>query len=149
MRSPRTSAGGAAGQAGPDAGAVALELVVIAPVLISIVLLMLGYGRQAQVGGLVEAAARDGARAATQARSYDDAVAVVGRVVADTLRAAPASCAGSAASDVGDPVAFIPGAAVTVEVSCDLAFADVGLPLPTRPLRRSFTSTLDPYRGVR
>lgn len=132
-----------------DAGAISLELVIIAPLLISIVVLMLGYGRQAQVVGLVETAARDGARTATQARSYDDARDGVARVVADTLRAAPTSCSSTARSSVGDRAGFIAGSQVTVSVSCVLAFGDIGLPLPGHRLTRSFTSTLDPYRGVR
>lgn len=132
-----------------ERGAVSLELVIIAPLLISIVVLMLGYGRQAQVSGLVESAARDGARVATQARTFDDARTEVDLVVADTLLAAPASCASSARSSLGDRAGFIAGAQVSVEVSCELSFGDIGLPLPTRRLSRSFTSTLDPYRGVR
>ncbi len=132
-----------------DAGAISLELVIIAPLLLGIVVLMLAYGRQAQVSGLVESAARDGARTATQARTYDEALSQVDEVVADTLSGGPASCSGSARVSLGSRAAFIPGAQVTVVVSCPLDFAEVGLPLPTRRLARSFTSTLDPYRGVR
>lgn len=132
-----------------DAGSIALELAIIAPVLVALTVLALGYGRQSQVNGLVEAAARDAARSATQARTFPEAQQRVELVVQDTLRAAPASCRDSAASDLGSPVAFIAGAEVTVRVSCDLSFTDIGLPLPTQRLVRTFTSRLDPYRGVR
>lgn len=133
----------------PDAGAISLELVIIAPLLLSIVVLMLAYGRQAQVSGLVETAARDGARTATQARTYDEAVLAVDGVVADTLAGGPASCSSKAQVSLGGRAAFLAGAQVTVVVSCPLDFAEIGLPLPTHRLSRSFTSTLDPYRGVR
>jgi Flp pilus assembly protein TadG len=128
---------------------MAVELAVIAPLLLALIALILGYGRQAQVSGLLETAARDGARAATQARSHTEARARVAAVVADTLAAAPPSCRTSAEVSVGDPAGFAAGGTVTVRVSCQRSFVDVGLPLPSTVVTRSFTSPLDPYRGVR
>lgn len=133
-----------------DAGSISLELVIIAPMLFALLVLMLGYGRHAQVNGLVEAAARDGARVATQSRTYEEAQTRIQQVVADTLLAAPASCRTSATQSVlGGQSEFAAGRPVTVQVQCDLSFSDIGLPLPTQQLTRTFTSSLDPYRGTR
>jgi Flp pilus assembly protein TadG len=132
-----------------ERGSTSLELVLVVPALLAVLALLLAYGRQAQVSGLLENAARDGARTATLARSYAEADLRVRAVVRDVLVAAPASCRDSAGSSVGDPAAFVAGRPVTVRVWCSRELADVGLPLPAVVVTRSFTSPLDPYRGTR
>lgn len=132
-----------------DRGATSLELVVVVPVLLSVLALLFAYGRQAQVSGALQAAARDGARTASLSRSYAEADARVGDVVRSTLRGTPSSCQSTAGWSVGDPVDFVAGNSVTVRVWCTRSVADLGLPLPSAVLTRSFTSTLDPYRGTR
>jgi hypothetical protein len=132
-----------------DGGSIALELAIIAPMLIGIILLMLAYGRQPLVRVLGPAAAPPAARAATHARSFDDAQDRVEAAVEDNLWGAPPTCRESSGFTMGDRAAFMAGAVITVEVWCDVSFADVGLPLATQRLTRSFTSRLDPYRGVR
>ena len=131
-------------------GSLALELTLVAPVFFLMLALVLAYGRYAAVTGLTESAARDAARAATQSRSYQEASERVERITAATLRDAPPSCRstgrGRLASD-----SFTPGDFIPVVVTCDVDYADLGLPgAPgTRQLTRQFTSPLDPYRGVR
>lgn len=133
-----------------ELGAMSLELVIIVPVLLSVLVLLLAYGRQAQVGGLLETAARDGARAATRARSYADAGTVAKTVVDQTLASAPASCRSTAQVQVLPGAAdFQAGRDITVQVSCERNLAEIGLPVPSVTMTRSFTSPLDPYRGVR
>lgn len=132
-----------------EQGSIGLELAIIAPLLLAIVALMLCYGRQARVSGLVESAARDAARAATHARTFEEARAQAGAAVDDTLAGAPSSCRSTSGYRIGGDAGFLAGASVTVEVWCNLQFTDVGLPLPTQRLTRTFTSRLDPYRGVR
>ncbi len=132
-----------------DRGAVSLELVIVVPVLLMVLSLLLAHGRQAQVGNLLQAAARDGARAATLSRTYAEADVRVGEVLQDTLTAGPPSCRDSSGWDVGDPAAFVAGAQVTVRVWCTRTLTDVGLPWPSAVMTRSFTSPLDPYRGTR
>lgn len=133
-----------------DDGSMALELTLLAPAFFLMLALVLAYGRYAAVTGLTESAARDSARAATQSRSYDDASDRVARITADTLRDAPPSCrdTGSGKLDNND---FAPGLFITVVVTCDLDYSDLGLPgAPgTQKITRKFTSPLDPYRGVR
>ncbi len=132
-----------------DRGATALELVIAVPALLAVLALLVAYGRQAQVTGLLQAAARDGARSATLSRSYAEADVRVGQVVRDTLARAPASCRESLGWDVGPPAGFEAGAQVTVRVWCTRTLTDVGLPLPAAVIERSFSSPLDPYRGTR
>jgi Flp pilus assembly protein TadG len=128
---------------------MALELAILAPVLIVLIMLLVLYGRLSQVQGLVEATARDGARASTQSRSYDEAFLRVSEIRDDLAGRAPASCADNADYTIEPPV-FEPGAAVTVVVTCTVSFSDLGVPgAPgTVDIERSFTSVLDPYRGL-
>jgi hypothetical protein len=132
-----------------DDGSMALELALLAPVFFLMLSLILAYGRFASVTGLAESAARDAARAATKSRSIEEATVRVNRVTASTLAAAPASCAatghGQLASDD-----FKPGDFITVVVTCDINYSDLGLPgAPgSKQITRVFTSPLDPYRGV-
>lgn len=132
-----------------DRGAMSLELALVVPVLLGVLVLVVAYGRQAQVTGLLQAAARDGARTATLARSFPEAQVRVGAVVRDTVASGPATCRDSVGWDLGDRAGFVPGAPVTVRVWCTRTLSDVGLPLPADVMTRTFTSTLDPYRGVR
>uniref|UniRef100_UPI001EF46B16 TadE/TadG family type IV pilus assembly protein n=1 Tax=Frankia sp. CiP3 TaxID=2880971 RepID=UPI001EF46B16 len=54
---------------GRDAGSAAVELTLLAPLLILLLLLVVAAGRQVQARLLVDAAARQAARAATASRS--------------------------------------------------------------------------------
>lgn len=133
-----------------ERGSLALELTLIAPAFFALLSLVLAYGRYAAVTGLTESAARDAARAATQSRSLLDARDRVDRIVADTLADAPPSCRDTGQGRL-ENVAFLPGDYVTVRVTCDIDYADLGLPgAPgSHTVVRRFTSPLDPYRGVR
>lgn len=133
-----------------ERGSVALELTLIAPALLAVVALVLAYGRYSQVTGIVETAARDAARAATQSRSSAEAEERVERIVRQTLANAAESCASTAAYDIEDD-GFLPGGNVTVTVRCEVGYGDLGAPFGggTKTITRSFTSPLDPYRGVR
>lgn len=133
-----------------DRGSLAVELAVVAPALLALLALVLSYGRFGQVTALLEAAARDGARAASQARSVDDAQERVSDIVETAVEAAPASCRDTAVGVVVGGV-FEPGDNVTVEVQCTVTFSDLGAwgtPGSTTVVRR-FASPLDPNRGVR
>jgi hypothetical protein len=99
---------------------------------------------------LTESAARDSARAATQSRSVDDARDRVDRITADTLADAPPSCRDTARGRL-ESADFVPGDFVTVIVTCQVDYSDLGLPGVggAHTLTRQFTSPLDPFRGVR
>jgi Flp pilus assembly protein TadG len=135
---------------GNERGSLAVELAIVAPALLAVLALVLSYGRFGQVTALLDMAARDGARAASQARSLDDAQQRVSDITEEAMESAPASCRDSAVGDVVGDV-FEPGDNVTVEVRCTVTFSDLGAwgtPGDTTVVRR-FASPLDPNRGVR
>jgi Flp pilus assembly protein TadG len=127
----------------PDAGTMALEMVLMTPVLVIFLLLVVACGRLVAVRGDVEAASRDAARAASLEHSY---------VAADGVarRTANASLGGRwdcdqlslAGSD------WEAGGTVTVELTCRVPFGDLGLlGLPgTVGVTRDSTAPLDLYR---
>lgn len=134
-----------------ERGSIALEFTILAPALLALLALFVAFDRYGQVTGLLESAARDGARAATQARSAEEANRRVDAVVTDDLGQTPSSCANTGSGTVEDSGAFLPGSLITVTVTCTVDYADLGVPgLPgSHTITRSFVSPLDPYRGVR
>ncbi len=133
-----------------DDGNAALELVILAPVLLGLVGLVIAAGRTSIAQGSVDAAARDAARqasialtpAAAQAAGEASARAALRR---DGLDCAPvvAISSGQFSVPVGQP------AIVSATVSCTVSLANLALPgLPGKAsLRASFTSPLDIYRS--
>jgi Flp pilus assembly protein TadG len=129
---------------------MALELALLTPVFFLMLSLILAYGRFASVTGLTESAARDAARAATKSRSLGEAQDRVTAITKSTLSTAPTSCSTTASGHL-ESDDFLPGDFVTVVVTCDINYSDLGLPgAPgSKQITRQFTSPLDPYRGVR
>lgn len=131
-----------------ESGSLAIELAMIAPGILLIFALIYAYGRAAQVNGTLESGTRDAARSVTLARSYDDALARANAVLLDALARTPQSCQDSLTLRiVGD---YEPGEPVTVDAECTYDLSDLGLPgAPgTLTAKSSFTSMLDPYRGL-
>jgi hypothetical protein len=140
--SPRSS--------GRDAGNAALELVVLAPVILFVLGLMIAAGRTSIAQGSVDAAARDAARQASIS------------LTPGAAQAAAQSSAQAALSQDGlnchpvvhvDTSQFIPAhvglpATVTATVWCRVPLSDLVVPgMPgSRLLRYTFTSPLDPFR---
>ena len=129
-------------------GSLAIELAMLAPSILLIFALIFVYGRAAQVNGTLESGTRDAARSVTLARSYDDAVDRANAVLLDALKDAPQSCKNNLHVHVSQP--YEAGKAVTVDADCTYGISDLGLPgAPgTLTARSSFTSMLDPYRGI-
>ena len=133
----------------PEHGALALELAILAPVLLVLFMFLLACGRYFQTSSLLESAARDGARSASQARSLNEAQGRVDEAVTNTMSQAVKSCQESASG--GITTAFTAGSPLSVEVTCTINYRDLGLlglGGDTKITKR-FTSSLDPYRGVR
>jgi Flp pilus assembly protein TadG len=132
-----------------ERGSLAVEMAVIVPSLLLIFGLIYAYGRAAHVNGALESGTRDAARSATIARSYDEAEDRAQRVVREAISGLPRSCQDSVSVRVSP--AFEPGVPVTVDVTCTYALSDLGLPGAPGDIttRSSFTSMLDPNRGVR
>jgi hypothetical protein len=139
-----------------ERGSLAVEMAMIAPGLLFIIALVYAYGRVGQVNGVMESGTRDAARSATLARSQGDAERRAQAAVADALKAAPPSCRDHVTvtvvgADPDHPGAFVRGAPIRVEASCRYDISDLGLPGAPGSLtsRSTFTSMLDPYRGVK
>ena len=131
-----------------EVGSLAVEMAMVAPSLLLIFALIFAYGRVAQVNGTLESGTRDAARSVTMARSYDDAVDRANAVLLDALKDAPQSCQNSLQVRVSGK--YEPGQPVTVTAHCTYDLSDLGLPGAPGTLtpESSFTSMLDPYRGL-
>lgn len=129
-------------------GSLAVEMAIIVPSILLIFGLIFAYGRAASVNGTLESATRDAARSATLARSYDEARDRARAVVGEAIAGLPETCRDSVVVDLSPR--FEAGEPVTVTVRCTYSISDIGLPGAPGTLRpeSSFTSMLDPYRGV-
>ncbi|HXP22072.1 MAG TPA: TadE/TadG family type IV pilus assembly protein [Streptosporangiaceae bacterium] len=139
----------------PDrsAGNAALELVILAPILLLLVSLVIAAGRTSLAQNSVYAAARDAARQASISRSPGEAMAearsgALNELASQNLHCAPATVL---LPGVQSQFAIPPGlpATVTVTVSCRVPLADLTLPgVPgTKVLTATFRSPLDVFRG--
>jgi Flp pilus assembly protein TadG len=145
-----------AGPAGPGVpgegcrGNAALELAILAPVLLMLLCLVIAAGRASVAAGSVAAAARDAARQASIARTpaaavwaaQESADAAIGQ---DHLGCVPVVRVNVA----GFWVPVGQRALVTATVTCRVSFSDLLLPgMPgSSSLTATFSSPLDPYRG--
>lgn len=131
-----------------EAGSMSLELVLVTPILLLLLMLVVMGGRYAQARADVDAAARDAARAASNARAVVGAQ-VAGRDAARaSLREGGVTCR---RLDVAvDASAFVPGGLVTATVSCSVDLGDLtGLRVPaSRVFSSTFSEPVDTYRGV-
>lgn len=100
---------------------MAVEVVILTPVLMAFVMLIVAGGRYVAVRGDMEATARDAARAASLEREFGAAQSVAGVVVANSLdqdtRCSQTRVGGS----------FVAGGIVTVELDCRVSFDGLGL----------------------
>jgi Flp pilus assembly protein TadG len=134
---------------GREAGNAALELVVLAPVLLFVLGLVIAAGRTSMAQGALAAAARDAARQASisltpqaaQAAALSSASAELSQ---DGLDCDPQVTVNT--SEFGWPVGQ--PATVTAHVTCTVRLSDLLVPgLPgSRTLTATFKSPLDPYR---
>jgi len=124
-------------------------MAIITTPLVLILLFIVTGGRYVTARAEVDAAARDGARAASIARTPDAAVAAARDTAAGSLDADGLACR---SFDVTvDTATFVPGGAVTVEVRCTVWLSDVSLlRLPaSRTITSRFVAPVDTYRGTR
>jgi Flp pilus assembly protein TadG len=135
-----------------EAGNAALELVILAPVVVLLIGLVIAAGRTSVANGSVAAAARDAARQASISRTpgaamaaaTSSAMAELAREGLDCTRAPDVNVqVAGFSTPVGQP------ATVSATVSCDVPLADLLLPgVPgSKLLTATFTSPLDPFRG--
>lgn len=125
-----------------DRGSMAVEIVLLAPVMMAFILLVVACGRYVALRGDIEAASRDAVRAASLERTAGEAEAAAGAVAAASLRN-PEQCGPILLT--GD---FVAGGTITVTVSCTVSYAGLGLiGLPgTKEFSASSSAPLDTYR---
>ncbi|MPZ61108.1 MAG: hypothetical protein GEU93_07400 [Propionibacteriales bacterium] len=142
------------GRSRRERGSLALELTIIAPIMLMLFFLFMAFGRFGQVSGLVEQAARDSARTATQARSEPAMTGAIQSVRDQAAAQLPDSCGDTLEPSVrfegaSGVEAFVRGAFITVTYTCTVSYSDLMLPgLSDHEITKSFTSRLDPNRGV-
>ena len=132
-----------------ERGTVATEFaIVMAVVLVSFVALAIYGGRVVQAENDVQSAAHDAARAASLERSPEAAELAARAVAAQNLAASGVACAGGSSVAV-DLSRFAPGGEVSVTVSCQADFSDVGTlgVAPSRSFTASATEVIDVYRS--
>lgn len=131
-----------------DRGAATTELVLLTPVLIVALLFVVALGRIASARQDVDAAARDAARAAANARTLRAAQSDGEAAAKAALHDGGVNCR-RLTVDVGTDD-FRAGGTVTATVSCTVDLADLaGLRVPaSRTITASFAAPVDQYRGV-
>ncbi len=133
-----------------ERGSAAVEITMVAPVLVLFILVIIFGGRLAVARQAVQSAAFDAARAASLARTQGEARTAAAKTAAATLANQKLPCASTRldldttgfAKPVGTP------ATVTVRLTCDVATGDLGLPgiAATVLVDAEATSPLDSFR---
>jgi Flp pilus assembly protein TadG len=103
-------------------GSMAIEVVILTPVLIAFALLVVAGGRFVGRQGEVDSAARDAARAASIERTPESAVAVA-RAVAEASLPEGAACEPAAV----DTSNWAQGGSVAVTIRCRVSYSGLGL----------------------
>ena len=145
-----------------DGGSLAIEYVIVAPLFLIVFALIFAFARVQDLDGLLDAGARDAARAVSIAPNLShDAVQAVAR---DSVKGELGQGTGGCTADnvkvevVGvDPISraqtadLAPGQTAVVTVTCNYSLDDLGLPVPgLSDLQASavFASPVDPNRSV-
>jgi len=132
-----------------DRGSIAVELAFVAPIFLLLLSLLYAYARVSQVNGTLDAGTRDAARAASQARTIDDAQEQAEEIVRSSLGSGGSQrCLDTLQARVVG--AFAAGVPVKVRSTCRYSLDDLGLPgVPGEvTVSSSFTSPVDPGRGL-
>ena len=145
-------------------GSTSLELVLLAPVLLSVMLLVAAFGRHAHVQSYVDQAARDAARTATATRDGDTAKEAIADTIEADLESAPERCRDTEEHEVTSstghfetsspynaiPMGDDPGLVVlTVTVSCEVDVSDLSfIGIGHMTLKSTFSSPMPAVFGV-
>jgi Flp pilus assembly protein TadG len=133
-----------------DRGNAALELVILAPVVLFLFGLVIAAGRTSIAQGSVDAAARDAARQASISRTPAAAQAAALASARNALRQDAIDCTPVVTVNVaGFGIPAGQPAQVSARVTCKVALSDLLVPgMPgSKTLTAAFTSPLDPYRA--
>jgi hypothetical protein len=103
-------------------GSMAVEIVILAPVMLAFLMLIAAAGRLVAVKGDLEAASRDAARAASLERDPTSASSAARSVVSDSLDVQSIDC--QPPSLGGN---FVAGGYVSVNLTCRVSYDGLGL----------------------
>lgn len=130
-----------------ERGTAAIEITLLAPVLLVVLLFVVGLGRMAHARQQVEAVAADSARAASLERNVGLSAGVAQAEAKRSLGATGVSC--TRMNVAVDTSAYRPGGHIAVTVSCTAKLSD--LAMAGFPGRHTFTATsivpIETYRG--
>lgn len=101
---------------------MAIEIVLLTPLLVAIALLVVAGGRLVAVQGQIDSAMRDSAREASLARSQPEAAAAA-QAMANAVLPRGANCGNVSLADTD----FRSGGSVTTSVRCEVSYAGLGL----------------------
>lgn len=129
-----------------DRGSVAVEVVLVAPLLIVLLVFVAGLGRIAHTRGQVDGAAADAARSASLERTP----AAAQRAGESAARAYLGDRACRQLDVAIDTAQLRPGGAVTAQLRCTASLAGLGMAgLPgTRVFAATAIAPIDAYRGM-
>lgn len=131
-----------------EGGSATTELVLLTPVLVLMLLFVVALGRIAAASADVDAASRDAARAAANARSVAAARADGEHAAQASLTEGGITC--RRLTVTVSTADFRPGGTIAATVACAVDLGDLGaLHVPaSRTLTARFTAPVDRYRGV-
>lgn len=138
------------GKLWPDAGNAALELIILAPIIVFLIGFVIAAGRTTIAKGSVTAAARDAARQASIALSASEAQQMADSSARAALNRDGLHCAPTVTLNLsGFNVPVGRPAQVSATVVCTVPLSDLLVPgVPgSKTLRSTFTSPLDPFRS--
>ncbi len=130
---------------------MAIEAAILAPALVTFVLLAVAAGRIQTAGGTIDAAARAGARTASITRGADGIDKAARAATAEVLKQDGVSCrrleVTLSQGKLDTPAGQLDTR--TVRVSCEVGLGDLVVPgLPgSKTMIGTFTSVVDRYRG--
>ncbi|HEY0620744.1 MAG TPA: TadE family protein [Kribbella sp.] len=125
-----------------ERGSMAVEIVLLAPVMMAFMMLVVAGGRYVSVRGDIEAASRDAVRAATLERTESAAQAAVVDIATASLQDV-----GACQTPRLDGL-FESGGMLTVTISCEVSYDGLGLiGLPgSKTVTISSSAPIDLYR---
>ncbi|MFF3214155.1 TadE/TadG family type IV pilus assembly protein [Streptomyces sp. NPDC002886] len=134
-----------------DRGSASIEAAIITPVMLMLLCTAIAGGRIVTSGAKIDAAAEDGARAASISRTAASAQTEASEAAARTLNDQGIRCASTSISvnTAGLAVPLGQVGTVTVTILCTVPLSDLLLPgVPgSRTLTSQFTSVVDAFRS--
>ena len=131
-----------------EAGSAAVELTLLTPVLIGLLLFLVAAGRAATSRSQLEAAARDAARAAANARTAPAAERAAIAAAQATIIEGGVACQRLTVSIEGSDLR--PGGSAYAQLSCQVSYAGLtGIGLPgSRTISVQFRAPIDTFRAM-